>query len=65
MPLYRDFAKRYPELCDGERFSDWLVSLQKAGIVVRRNDTIEITDKGMFVLDCVERRSAHPESAAC
>jgi hypothetical protein len=64
MPIYREFARRYPELCDGDRFSDWLVSLQKAEIVVRRNDIIEITDKGAFVLDCVERKSAHPESAA-
>jgi len=64
MPVYQEFARHYPELCDGEKFSDWLLWLQQAEIVVRRDDTVEITDKGVFVLDCVERRSAHPESAA-
>jgi hypothetical protein len=54
--LYRDFARTYPELCDGSNFWDWLDALQNAAVAVhcRAGAMIAITEKGLFVLKDLE-----------
>jgi hypothetical protein len=49
--FYREFARAYPELCDGSNFSDWLEALQSAEVAVHEGDMIAITEKGRFILD--------------
>jgi hypothetical protein len=54
--LYRDFARTYPELCDGSTFRDWLDALQNAAVAVHchAGAMIAITEKGLFVLKSLE-----------
>jgi hypothetical protein len=56
--FYREFSRTYPELYDGSEFSDWLDALQSAGVVVRGEDTIAITEKGRFILERLDQRHA-------
>jgi len=50
--LYREFARTYPELCDGSNFSDWIEALQNAEVAVhcRYGAMIALTEKGLLVL---------------
>lgn len=49
--IYHQFARAYPELCDGSNFSDWLDTLQSAEVAVRKGGMIAITGKGRVLLD--------------
>jgi hypothetical protein len=53
--FYREFARTYPELCDGSTLSDWLNALEKAGVAVCERDRIAISEEGLFVLDGLQR----------
>jgi hypothetical protein len=50
--LYREFARTYPELCDGSNFLDWIEALQNAEVAVhcRYGAMIAITEKGLLAL---------------
>lgn len=49
--LFEEMRHRYPELYDGSTFGDWLDWLQRAEVAHRQQDTIAITEKGLFLLE--------------
>lgn len=54
--LYGEFARAYPELCDGSNFSDWIDTLQSAAVAVQKLDTIAITVKARLLLERLGQR---------
>lgn len=58
--LYCCFSRSNPELCEGSDFTDWLNTLDRAGVIERDGDTIRITEKGLFMLDFVKQQSRCP-----
>ena len=52
---YKHLAFRYPELCDGIPFSEWLLWMRETKLVSCNDDRATITEKGQFLLydlDC-------------
>jgi hypothetical protein len=60
--FYREFAHKYPELCDGSTFEDWLQAMRKAEVVATERNTITITGKGKFILENLEREGLESPS---
>jgi hypothetical protein len=56
--IYCEFARRYPELCEGSTFPDWIDALQNAEVAVHEGAIITITEKGRFILQGLERTHA-------
>jgi hypothetical protein len=57
VPLFRGLARKYPELCDGAEFEDWMSALEHAEVIVRNGSMIRIADKGLFVIELFESGS--------
>jgi len=53
--IYSEFARRYPELCEGSTFSGWIDALLDAEVAVHEGARIVITEKGRFILQDAER----------
>jgi hypothetical protein len=53
-PVFRRLGRKYPELCDGAEFEDWVSALEHAGVITRKGTTVKITDKGIFVIELLE-----------
>ena len=56
--LYSEFARAYPELCDGSNFSQWIDTLQSGAVAVQKGDTIAITKEGRLLLSRLNQRQA-------
>jgi hypothetical protein len=56
--LYCEFARVYPELCDGSTYLDWIDALENAAVAVYccSGVRIAITEKGRSILAGLERR---------
>jgi hypothetical protein len=56
--LYCEFARVYPELCDGSTYLDWIDALENAAVAVYccSGDRIAITEKGRSILAGLEQR---------
>lgn len=55
-PLYRQSARRYPELYDGSTFEGWLEFLERANLALHRGGTVNITHAGREFLLVQEQR---------
>jgi hypothetical protein len=58
--LYCCFTRSNPELCEGSDFKDWVSTLERAEVIAREDETIRITEKGLFMLDFVKQQTRCP-----
>lgn len=58
--LYCCFARSYPELCEGSTFDNWVLTLENAQVIKRNAGRVQITEKGLFMLDFVRQQNRCP-----
>jgi hypothetical protein len=47
---YEELGRRYPELCDGILFVEWLHWAEEEGLISCISDRVVLAEKGRFIL---------------